>query len=51
MEIERLKALKVAEEREQVRMQARRKGALVIVDQIQEREIERIKQREMLQKE
>lgn len=34
MEIERLKALKVAEEREAVRMQARRKGALVIVDQI-----------------
>ena len=51
MEIERLKGLKVAEEREQVRMQARRKGAVVIVDQIQEREIERIKQREMLQKE
>jgi hypothetical protein len=34
MEIERLKALKVAEEREIVRTQARRKGALVIVDQI-----------------
>jgi len=51
MEIERLKGLKVAEEREAIRMQARRKGALVIVDQIQEREIERIKQREMLQKE
>lgn len=43
MEIERLKGLKVAEEREHVRQQARRKGALVIVDQIQEREIERIK--------
>lgn len=51
MEIERLKGLKVAEERETVRMHARRKGAVVIVDQIQEREIERIKQREMLQKE
>ncbi len=51
MEIERLKGLQVAEERERVRQQARRKGALVIVDQIQEREIERIKQREMLQKE
>jgi hypothetical protein len=34
MEIERLKALKVAEEREIVRTQARREGALVIVDQI-----------------
>jgi hypothetical protein len=34
MEIERLKGLKVAEERDAVLMQARRKGALVIVDQI-----------------
>lgn len=34
MEIERLKGLKVAEEREVLRTQARRKGALVIVDQI-----------------
>lgn len=51
MEIERLKGLKVAEEREILRQQARRKGALVIVDQIQEREIERIKQRELLLKE
>lgn len=51
MEIERLKSLKVQEEREQVRMHARRKGAMVIVDQIQEREIERIKQREQLVKE
>lgn len=32
MEIERLKGLKVAEEREVLRQQARRKGALVIVD-------------------
>jgi hypothetical protein len=32
MEIERLKALKVAEEREQVRTHAQRKGALVIID-------------------
>lgn len=51
MEIERLKGLKVAEERELLRQQARRKGALVIVDQIQEREIERIKQRELLLRE
>ena len=43
MEIERLKSLKVQEEREHVRQDARRKGAMVIVDQIQEREIERIK--------
>lgn len=51
MEIERLKALKVAEERETVRKDARRRGAAVIIDQIQEREVERIKQREQLQKE
>jgi len=51
MEIERLKSLKVQEEREQVRQEARRRGAHVIVDQIQEREIERIKQREQLVKE
>lgn len=51
MEIERLKAIKVAEEREHLRKDARRRGAAVIIDQIQEREIERIKQREQLQKE
>ncbi len=34
MEIERLKGLKVAEEREIVRQQQQRKGALVIIDQI-----------------
>jgi len=43
MEIERLKGLKVAEEREIVRQHAQRKGALVIIDQIQEREKERIR--------
>jgi len=51
MEIERLKSLKVQEEREVVRQEARRKGAMVIVDQIQEREIERIKEREQKVKE
>ena len=34
MEIERLKGLKVAEEREVVRQHQQRKGALVIIDQI-----------------
>lgn len=43
MEIERLKSLKVAEEREVVRQQQQRNGALVIIDQIQEREKERIR--------
>lgn len=51
MEIERLKSLKVAEEREVVRQQQQRNGALVIIDQIQEREKERIRQREILAKE
>jgi hypothetical protein len=51
MEIERLKAIKVSEEREHLRKDARRRGAAVIIDQIQEREVERIKQREQLQKE
>ncbi len=51
MEIERLKGLKVSEEREVVRQHAQRKGALVIIDQIQEREKERIRQRELLAKE
>jgi hypothetical protein len=32
MEIERLKGLKVAEEREIIRQQAQRKGATVIID-------------------
>jgi len=44
MEIERLKELKEHEEREKKRQQARRQGALVIVDQIAEREKERIKE-------
>ena len=46
MEIERLKGLKVAEEREVIRQHAQKRGALVIIDQIQEREHERIRQRE-----
>ena len=51
MEIERLKGLKVSEEREHRRNDAQRRGALVIIDQIKEREQERIRQREMLVKE
>ncbi len=51
MEIERLKGLQVAEEREKKRQQAQRKGATVIIDQIQEREQERVRQRELLVKE
>lgn len=51
MEIERLKGLKVSEEREVVKKEAQKKGALVIIDQIQERERERVRQRELLAKE
>jgi hypothetical protein len=39
MEIERLKSLKYQEEREVKRKDAQRKGALVIIDQIKEREM------------
>ena len=46
MEIERLKALKAEEERERLRVEAQRRGAAVIIDQIQEREVQRIKDRE-----
>ena len=46
MEIERLKALKAEEEREKLRVEAQRRGAAVIIDQIKEREVQRIKERE-----
>ncbi len=42
MEIERLKALKEEEAREVRKHEARKKGAQVIVDQIQERTVQRI---------
>ena len=38
MEIERLKALKAEDEREQLRLEAQRRGAAVIVEQIQDRQ-------------
>ena len=47
MEIERLKSLKYQEEREQKRKEAQRQGALVIIDQIKEREMQRIQEREI----
>ena len=43
MEIERLKSLKMQEEREIRKKEAQKMGSLVIVDQIKEREMERIK--------
>lgn len=51
MEIERLKVLKEEEEREQRKHQARKHGAQVIIDQIQERTIERMKEQEIRDKE
>ena len=51
MEIERLKALKAEDEREELRLEAKRRGAAVIVEQIKEREQHRLKEREMLERE
>lgn len=51
MEIERLKSLKMQEEREIQRKQAQKQGSLVIIDQIKERELERIKEQELKEKE
>ena len=39
MEIERLKGLQAAEIKEQARVEAQRRGAAVIIDQIKEREV------------
>merc|ERR1712139_629878 len=43
MEIERLKALKMYEEREKTRMEDQRRGASVIVEQIKDRQSVRMK--------
>ena len=51
MEIERLKALKEEEAREVRKHDARKKGAQVIVDQIQERTVQRMKEQEIRDKE
>jgi hypothetical protein len=51
MEIERLKVLKEEEEREKRKAEARKKGAQVIVDQIQDRTIARMKEQEIRDKE
>mmetsp|Transcript_31335 Transcript_31335/g.42535 ORF Transcript_31335/g.42535 Transcript_31335/m.42535 type:complete len:177 (+) Transcript_31335:484-1014(+) len=51
MEIERLKSLQAMEERERLKHEAQKKGAVVIIDQIKEREIERIREQEMREKE
>ena len=51
MEIERLKVLQEEEERDIRKHEARKKGAQVIVDQIQERTIQRMKEQEIRDKE
>ena len=51
MEIERLKVLKEEEERDIRKHEARKKGAQVIVDQIQERTVHRMKEQEIRDKE
>merc|ERR1719247_297394 len=43
MEIERLKALKMYEEREKARLDDQRRGAQVIVEQIKDRQIQRMR--------
>lgn len=51
MEMERLKALRMYEEREQKRIEDRRRGAAVIRAQMEEREQERLRQQELKQQE
>ena len=46
MEIERLKALKMYEERNKARLEDQRKGAQVIIEQIKERQSQRIREEE-----
>lgn len=51
MEIERLKSLQHTEVVEKKRKDSQKQGSLVIVEQIKERELERIKQQELLERE
>lgn len=51
MEIERLKELRENEIREMKRVEAIKRGAKVIVEQIKERDIERMKETELREKE
>ena len=51
MELERLKELKFQEDRERSKKIQQREGALIIVDQIKERDLERMRQRENIRKE
>jgi len=51
MEVERVKTLQMYEERDRLRKEEQRVGALVITQQIQEREAERIRQQELREQE
>lgn len=51
MEVERLRTLQMYQEREQLRQAEQRQGAQVIVQQITEREAERIRQQELREQE
>jgi len=51
MEIERLKALRDAERVEREKVVAQRQGAAVIIEQIKEREAERLRQQEQRERE
>lgn len=51
MEIERLKVLKIEEERETKKAEQRLRGKQVIIDQIQERTLVRMKEQEVRDKE
>ena len=51
MELERLKELKQQQERENNRKKLQRDGCLIIIDQIKQKEYEKIKKREIVEKE
>lgn len=51
MEYERLKELKFQEDRERERKELQKQGALIIIDQIKERDIERLRQKENQERE
>ena len=51
MELERLKELKQQKDRENNRKKLQRDGCMIIIDQIKQKEYQKIKQREIIEKE
>ena len=51
MEIERIKAIRTENEREERKKEAQRRGAQALIDQIRERDLIRQRHEEMLEKE